>query len=78
MITFTVVCNLLEARAKIGVCIIFYWNKIVQTEYSLIRPFCGEKHFTAAAHFKVEWKAYKVSLMVLCIISFNFKTRTMN
>ena len=57
MITFTGVCNLLEARAKIGVCIKFYWNKIVQTEYSLIRPFCGEKHFTAAAHFKVEWKA---------------------
>ena len=39
-------------RAKIVVCILFYLNKIGQTEYNMIRPFCEDKHFTAVVHFR--------------------------
>ena len=42
--------------------ILFYLNKIVQTEQNivvfqtLIHAFYGDKHFTAAAHFRFECK----------------------
>ena len=46
-------------RAKIVVCILFYLNKIGQTEKNMIRPFCEDKHFTAAVHFRFRCKTLK-------------------
>ena len=48
--------NSLVACVKIVVCILFHLNKIAQTESNLIRPFFDDKHFTAAAHFRFEYK----------------------
>ena len=53
---FDNVLNSSVARAKIVVCILFYLNKNNLTEKNLIRPFCDDKHFTAAAHFRFECK----------------------
>ena len=47
---------MLVARAKFVICILFYLNKISQTEWNLIRPFCDDKHFTAAAHLGLKVK----------------------
>ena len=47
-----------------------------RTEQNLIRPFCDDKHFTAAAHFIFECKTLKVNLTVLCTTFFNFETKT--
>ena len=49
------------ACAKIIVCILFYLNKIDRTEHNLIRPFCYDKHFTAAVHFRFEGYTSKVN-----------------
>ena len=51
--TFLDFWNSLVARVKIFVCILFYLNKIAQTEQNLIRPFCDDKHFTAAEHIHI-------------------------
>ena len=52
-------------------------KKIAQTELNLIRPFCGDKHFTAAAHFLFEYKTFKkVNLKVTLHYFFNFQART--
>ena len=44
------------ALAKIVVCILFYLNKYNLTGKNLIRPFCDDKYFTAAVHFRFECK----------------------
>ena len=60
--TFIVFWNSFVARAQIVVRILFYLNKIVQTEQdifvflTLIHAFYGDKHFAAAAHFRLECK----------------------
>ena len=41
------------------VCILFYLNKIGQTEENMIRPFCDDKHFTAAVRFRFGCKTLK-------------------
>ena len=47
---------IIVVHAKFVVCILFYLNKIAQTEENLIRPFCDDKHSTAAKHFRFECK----------------------
>ena len=57
-------------RAEIVACILFHLNKIGQTEKNMIHPFCEDKYFTAAAHFRFGCKILKNHFdNIFCIFS---------
>ena len=65
--------NTVYVQNNLFVWILFYLNKIAQTELNLIRPFCDDKHFTAAAHFRLNVKLkVNLTVLIICIIFFQF------
>ena len=61
------------AHDKIVEIILIYLKMIDQTQWSLIRPICDDKHFTAAAHFWFECETLKNQFDSTFVFNFNFQ-----
>ena len=50
---------------------------INETQMILIRPFCDDKHFMTAAHFRFECETLKIKIDGILYLFLNFQNRAM-